>query len=441
LWAGGGGYLPSRDDVDARADDRPHDVSAARNGAERGGGVATALAVAVLATAVTKVAAAPAVSRESADGAAPRDGSGAAQAVTAKSGLLGRIDLYQQRKRPLAFPIGVVKRFGDDRAGQLAALIAYYGFFSLFPAMLALVTVLGFVLEGQDSLRQDIADSALAQFPVIGESISSTVDSPLTGSTIALVIGLLGALWAGLGAMQAAQDAMNSIWDVPRVNSPKFLAKRLRSLGMLVLIGLMLITSTAVSQIAVNVVPGAISTILLFVVSVGLNIGVYLVAFRVLTVAPLTWRQVRPGAVVGGIAYTVIQLVGLAYVTRTVKGAGDTYGTFAIVIGLLSWIYLIAQVTMFAAEVNVVAAKHLWPRSLFGRVGTESDRRSAASQARAEQVDERMNVNVSFGHDAGAARDSSDAGSSDDRDPVPEPGDPDRPGGIREEHVGGRAPR
>lgn len=285
---------------------------------------------------------------------------------TTKGGILGRIDIFQQTRRPLAFGVGVVKRFGEDRAGQLAALIAYYGFFSIFPAMLALVTVLGFVLEGRDDLRMDIANSALAQFPVIGDSIGKTVgENQLSGNVFALVFGLAAALWAGLGAMQAAQDAMNRVWNVPRTLLPKFLPKRLRSLGMVVVIVVGLGTGSLVSQIGLNVVSGIAATIGLFLATAAINVLMYLVAFRLLTVAQTTWQSVLYGAVFSGSTYTVLQVLGTAYVTHTLQGANSTYGTFAAVIGLLSWIYLIAQITMFGAEVNVVRAEREWPRSLF----------------------------------------------------------------------------
>jgi hypothetical protein len=129
---------------------------------------------------------------------------------TGKEWLL-RVDHVQREHSFLALPFGVVKKFGDDRAGNLAALIAYYGFFSLFPLLLAFVSILGFVLSGHDSLRRKIQDSALSQFPVLG---SQNLDK-LGGSGVALAIGVIGLIWAGLGAMQATENAMNEVWDVP----------------------------------------------------------------------------------------------------------------------------------------------------------------------------------------------------------------------------------
>src|SRR6266542_5843732 len=115
------------------------------------------------------------------------------------------IDGYQQRRRWLAFPMAVVKKFGDDRAGNLAALIAYYGFFSLFPLLLVLVAVLGFILRGNATLQESIVNSALAQFPIIGDQIKTNVKALSGSAGVALGIGTLVALWAGLGVTNAAQ--------------------------------------------------------------------------------------------------------------------------------------------------------------------------------------------------------------------------------------------
>jgi YihY family inner membrane protein len=293
--------------------------------------------------------------------------------ATAKRGFAGKVDLFQQRHAVLAFPMAVIRKFSDDRGGQGAALIAYYGFFSIFPAMLVFVTVLGFVLEGNDELRQDIADSALAQFPIIGDTIQSSVANPLTGSGVALVVGLATALWAGLGMMQAVQDAMNTVWNVERIEQPRFLAKRVRSLLMLILIGVLLIGSTVLAQLTTLAVSGEAAKVLLFCLTVGWSIGIFMVAFRLLTAEDVSWGDVFAGACVAAVAYTALQLFGGLYIERVLDGASATYGTFAVVIGLLTWILLVATVTVLSAEVNVVEKRGLWPRSMFLVPATDSD--------------------------------------------------------------------
>jgi len=85
--------------------------------------------------------------------------------------VLSRLDEIQRREPRLGFLLGVVKKFGTDNAGNLAALVSYYAFFSVFPLMLVLFTVLGFVLRGNPRLQDSIVHSALAKIPIIGSQI------------------------------------------------------------------------------------------------------------------------------------------------------------------------------------------------------------------------------------------------------------------------------
>ncbi|HSL58141.1 MAG TPA: YihY/virulence factor BrkB family protein [Acidimicrobiales bacterium] len=326
-------------------------------------------------------------------GAPGRGGSVSAGAASdpdaAPSGPLAPLDRLQRRTPWLGFVLGVVKRFGEHGAGRLAAVISYYAFFSIFPLLLAFVTILGFVLEGDEQLRQDLVDSAIGQIPLIGSEIADSAGA-LTGNGVALAVGLGGALWAGMGAMLAGQHAMNTVWDVPRYQRPKLPTARLRALGGLAVLGVGVIGSTAVAGLvtAVEGLP-VVGRLGLLAANLAVNIGVLALAFRVLTAERLTWRQVLPGAVVGAVGYVALQNLGTFLVDRFVTGASDTYGTFAVVIGLLSWFHLLAQVTVFAAEVNVVRARQMHPRSWAGGALTDGDQRALASTRRAAELDAR----------------------------------------------------
>src|SRR5215216_4299342 len=103
--------------------------------------------------------------------------------------VLGKVDRLQQRHPWTAFPVAVWKKFGDDNGGRLAGQLTYYGFLSLFPLLLVSVTILGFVLDGRPDLQQKILDSAVSQFPIIGDQLRQNVAS-LKGSVVALVIGI-----------------------------------------------------------------------------------------------------------------------------------------------------------------------------------------------------------------------------------------------------------
>lgn len=287
-----------------------------------------------------------------------------------------RADCVQQQHPLVAFPFAVVKKFGDDQAGGLAALIAYYGFFSMFPLLLVFVSLLGLLLPGHPALQQQIEHTALARFPVIGTEIGQRAGvHELTGSWLSVAVGTAGAVWAGLGVAQAAQKAMNVVWDIPRTEWPNFIFRRLRAAMMLAILGIIFVGSTFTSGFSSS---GAVPSVLLAVagwaLSLVLNIVLFSLAYQVLTARDLQWRHVVPGAAVAALAWTVLQVLGGYYITHEVRSATNVYGAFALVIGTLIWIALGAQVTLFGAEVNVVWFRHLWPRSLVQPPINDGDR-------------------------------------------------------------------
>jgi uncharacterized BrkB/YihY/UPF0761 family membrane protein len=253
--------------------------------------------------------------------------------------------------------------------------------------MLAVVTVLGFVLDGRPDLQKDLVDGALGQIPVIGQQLDPA-NGTLEGSGIGLAIGLAGAIFAGLGAMAAAQTAMNRIWYVPVGELPKGLEKRGRAVVALGVIGLGTIGTTIIANLA-SLLPdlGIVSRIAILAGALVVNVGVFAVAFKVLTSRHLSVRELIPGAVLASVAWFLLQLAGAWYFNTRVKGASDTYGTFALVIGLLSWFYLLAQITILCAEINVVRAFRLWPRSFVPGDGTDADRAVVALRVRAQLPD------------------------------------------------------
>jgi YihY family inner membrane protein len=311
--------------------------------------------------------------------------------------VLRRIDGFQRRHRWLSFPLAVFKKFGDDQGGNLAALVAYYGFFSLFPLLLVLVSVLAILLRDNEGLREKVLDTALGQFPVIGDQLQV---GALEGSSLALAVGIGAALWAGLGVTQAFQKAMNDVWDVPMKSRPGFLPKRVRGLLVLLLLGAFAIAATVVSALGsargilgLLRVAGILGSFLL-------NVGLFLLAFRILTDKDVSWGDIFPGAAVAGLLWTVLQSVGSFLVTRQISNAENTYGTFALVIGLLFWIYLGAQLTILSAEINVVRKRKLWPRTILSKPLGEADERVLRDAAKVEERIPEEAVDVSFDREA-----------------------------------------
>jgi YihY family inner membrane protein len=319
--------------------------------------------------------------------------------------LLRPIDLLQQRHSVLAFPIGVVKKFGDDEAGKHAALLAYYGFFSVFPLMLVFVTLLGYALANNQALQDRVIDTLVQQFPVLGTQIQDSIKT-IQGSGIGLAVGILGTLWGGLGITQSAQDAMNAVWNVPRKDRPTFWLRLARGLGALLLLVAGIFAATTLAQQG-TARSGVLGRLIPFAGSLLLNLLLVALMFRVLTATRMPWRRLLPGAAVGAVGWSVLQAVGVSIVNRQLERANLVYGVFAVVIVLLSWLYLSAQLLLYAAEINVVLARRLWPRSLLQPPLTEPDRQVLTALAETEERRPEQTIEVRFSPETDGRDDTS----------------------------------
>ena len=314
--------------------------------------------------------------------------------------MVGWLDRLQRRSRVAGFLVAVVYKYVDDQGSYLAALITYYAFVSLFPALLLLTTVLGVVLVGHPALQAQILQSAVAQFPVIGKQLGQP--QGLSGGTVGVVIGIAGALYGGLGVGQAAQNAMDAMWAVPRNVRPDPIRSRLRSLLLLLVLGSALIATTVLS--AVNRASrslGVVASAGIVVVAVAINTGVCLLVFKVATARDVTYRQVLPGAVAAAMVWQLLQWFGAVYVGHVVKSASATNSVFALVLGLLAFLYLISTTLLLCGQVNVVATDHLYPRALLTPFTddvelTRGDRDTYTGLAKAQRAKGFQHIDVTF---------------------------------------------
>ncbi len=290
------------------------------------------------------------------------------------------LDRWQQRHPAIAFPFAVTKKFGDDRGGQLAALLAYYGFFSLFPLLAVATATLSRVLRDSPDLQQRLVDSALRNLPLVGDRIGRGLPA-LNAGGLALAVAIGLSLWAGIGAIKAFEHAMHAIWNVPYRRRPNFWTTNGRAVVLLVVVAMVVAASAVVTASAAGT-NGLVATSLRWLVSALLNAAGLWLVFRIATVREVSGKDLFRGALVGGIAWAGLLAVGTYYVERQVTGASEVYGTFALVIGLLAWMYLGATVVLYAAEINVVRAWHLWPRSLVQPPLTDADTRALIQYAR-----------------------------------------------------------
>jgi membrane protein len=285
--------------------------------------------------------------------------------MSAVQRLASRADKMQQRRPWLAVPVATWKKFSDDRAGSLAALVAYYAFVSLLPLLLVLVSVLDLLVRNNAALRDRLLDSALQQYPLIGAQLRPHVEHGLSGTGFALVTGIVIALYGARGVANAIQNSLNTVWAVPIVDRPRFPWSLLRGLGLIATLGPGQIITITLSGLAGGAghIGGAAGRVAAIIVALLLNVGLFWLAFRIATARQIPARDFAISAVLSAVAWQILQLVGGYFVGHQLK-SHSAYGVFAVVLGLLAWLYLQAQITLYVAEYNVVRVRGLWPRTL-----------------------------------------------------------------------------
>jgi membrane protein len=309
---------------------------------------------------------------------------------------LRAVDRFQQRQRWLAFAVASWKKFSDDQAGNLAALIAYYAFAAIFPLLLVLVTVLSIVLSHDPELQQRVLDSALANYPVIGDQLKAHVHA-LSTTGVALVVGLIFTFLGARGVAGAAQNALNTAWGVPITARPRFPWDLIRSISLILVVGIGQIITVILSGIAggtANVITGLGGHIATIGASLLLNMGLFWAGFRLATAGRIATRDLRLGAFIAAGAWQVLQLAGSYIVGHELSRSSSLYGVFGLVLGLIAWLYLQAQITLYAAELNVVKVRGLWPRSLFPPPLTEQDLAAYRLYAQAGQRRPELDIEV-----------------------------------------------
>jgi len=299
-------------------------------------------------------------------------------------------DRIQQGNRPVAFLFSVFKKFGDDRGGTLSSQLAYYGFVSLFPALLVATTVIGYL--GNERVADSVIASVLGELPVFGEQVGPDAARPIEGNWFGLVVGLAGLVYGALGVAQSGQHAMAQIWNVPGVVRPGFFPRLGRSVGFVVLIGVGAVAIAYAGQLG--------PTLVALLLQVLTTAAVYLAAFRVLTPRPVALRDLVLGATVAAVGYSLLLAVGTSLVRNQLDRSEDLYGQFALVLGLLGWLNLVAAISLYGAELNVVVARRLWPRSIVQPPLTAADEQVLSDIAMQEERRPEQRVDVGFDDEA-----------------------------------------
>jgi membrane protein len=296
-------------------------------------------------------------------------------------------DRLQQRRTVLAFPVAVWSKFNDDQAGNLAALISYYAFAAIFPLLLILVTVLNIVLRNDPQLQQDLINSALAQYPVVGQQIKANLGS-IPGTGLPLIVGIIFLLLGARGVAGAMQNAMCVVWGIPKERRPGFPLSIAWSLALVLSIGIGFIATTFLSGLAGgagHVLTGAGAHVATVAVSLVVNLGMFWLGFRLATFFQVRWRDLRTGAAIAAVCWQALQVAGGYVVSHQLHRVSELYGTFGIVLGLMAWLFLQSEVTLYAAEIDVVLARRQWPVSILPAPVTEETPASMTEEKEQER--------------------------------------------------------
>ncbi len=309
--------------------------------------------------------------------------------------VLRGVDRWQQRHKPAAFTFGVVKKYGDDNAGQLAASLTHTGFLTLFPMLLVLTTVLGLVAASHPALRHSVVNAVSGQFPAIGKQLTGNVGALKRSSLIGLIVGLLLAIWGTTGLAQSAMFAMAQVWNIPGPHRPGYVQRLGRS--GLFLVGLLIgvVATTGLASLSAFVHQNGAVIVAADALAAVVNVGMFLFAFRVLTPKGVPGRDLVPGAIIAGILWTALQAFG-TIVVKHYLSSESVYHIFGLVLALIAWIYLLVQIMLYCAELNVVLVRRLYPRSLLQPPLTEADRAALALQPLQNQRREEQQVQVTF---------------------------------------------
>lgn len=321
--------------------------------------------------------------------------------------VVSAVDGYQRRRPVLGFPLAVVYKYSDDQGPYLASALTYYAFIAIFPLMLLGTSILGLVLQGQPQWQDAIIDSALRQFPIIGDELGRP--KGLRGSVTGVAVGAVAAIYGAMGLGQALQNTQHIVWAVPRNSRPNPFFARLKTLVLLLTAGLSLLTvsilSTTVSTtgLFVDVVGQGLRMVLPLLTTV--LVGTFLtLLFRFAATGQQSFRSAAPGGYSLAMMWQLLQLAGAAYVDSVLVGTSSMTKTFGLVLGLIGFLWLGAVMAVLATEINVVLARRLWPRALLAPFTdnvelTDADRRAYAAYARMQRHKGFERVSVSWEDD------------------------------------------
>ncbi len=306
------------------------------------------------------------------------------------------LDRWQQNHRVSSIIFAVFKKYGEDKGGYMAALLTYYGFLSLFPLLLVFVTLLQLWFHNDHIVQQQVSTSVGHFFPLLGTQLQENIHG-VRGTGFGLIVGLLIAIYGTRGAADAFRHALDDMWQIPRNRRAGFPKNILHSLAIIAAAGAGFAATIIVSAFTANIGPSQWSKILANLLGFVILASVLGYAYRIATAGRLRLRYMLLGAALAAAAIQLLLSFGGIILAHELKNMGSLYGTFAVVLGTIFWIYLISQIVLIAAEIDTVRHFHLWPRSITTELQSDADRKAYRLYAQADKYAPNETIKTFFG--------------------------------------------
>ena len=259
------------------------------------------------------------------------------------------------QNRPVILVWRVVQEMGADDATHLAAGVAYYAIFSLFPLLLGLLFILGLVVTSE-GVQQDFVGFVTDNLPGSEQFVEETLDGVIRYRGVLAVGALIGLLWSASAVFGAISRAVNRAWDVHQ-DRPFYIAKP-RQIGMALVVGVLFFISTSATS-AINLLAGLNLGIpgqqmfleLAFRAFSWLTIlSIFLLIYRFIPNCKTYWRYIWPGALAASVLLEISKLLFLWYLNNF--ASYSQFGTMASVMILLLWIYVSSLIVILGAEIS-----------------------------------------------------------------------------------------
>ncbi|MFL6206270.1 MAG: YihY/virulence factor BrkB family protein [Acidimicrobiales bacterium] len=256
-------------------------------------------------------------------------------------------DRWRARWPWLDVVLSVQERFGAIGGGPLSSSVTLATFLSLFPLLLVVIAVVGFLSAG----RADFTSDVISQLGLQGDAAKTVEDAIAVAEDsrqAASIIGLLGLLWAGLGVVGAMETAFNAAWQV----TGRGLIDKVVSLRWLLGAGTLFLVTAALGPVlswlpgplvVLNLATGAAITTLLFIWT-----------YSSLGNRSVGWRTHLPGALLVAVGFEILKVVAGVYIPRAVSGSSTMYGSIGVVFVTLAWLAFYARLVVYGAVLNVV---------------------------------------------------------------------------------------